>query len=154
MAEPSPIRPITLRSGHAMAAPIATGMPYPMEPPQLLSQVCFGAPLVTGKKARPVVIDSSTTIASSGIARAIRAASAFRLIGPLGRSGKSAWATCAGAVVAAPVASQSAVSAAIRPAPASANVIISASSRVKIAGFPGYAKNPIGARAPTRTMRL
>ena len=66
MPLPSPSKQITLRSGQAMAAPVA-GMPKPIEPPQLDSQSCFGAPAVNGIKARPVVTDSSTTMAFSGM---------------------------------------------------------------------------------------
>ena len=40
IALPSPSKEITFWSGHATAAPMATGMPKPIDPPQLLSHVC------------------------------------------------------------------------------------------------------------------
>src|ERR1700751_178818 len=71
IAEPSPTMQITLRSGHATAAPVATGGEKPIEPPMFCSQSCGLAAAVGGKKPRPVVMDPSTTIAFSGIAIAI-----------------------------------------------------------------------------------
>ena len=65
---------ITLRSGHATAAPVATGVEKPIEPPMFCSQSCGAAAAVGGKKPRPVVTDSSTTMAFSGIAIAIACA--------------------------------------------------------------------------------
>src|SRR5437763_11632120 len=66
MPLPSPSRQITLRSGQATAAPVATGNPMPIEPPILDSQSCGAAARVGAKKPRPVVTASSTTIAFSG----------------------------------------------------------------------------------------
>src|SRR3954453_9670718 len=71
IALPSPTMQITLRSGHATAAPVATGVENPIEPPMFCSQSCGAAAAVGGKKLRPVVMDSSTTIAFSGIAIAM-----------------------------------------------------------------------------------
>src|SRR5215468_9459126 len=66
MPLPSPSRQITFRSGQATAAPVASGIPRPIEPPMLLSQSWGGAPAVMRKKPRPVVTDSSATMAPSG----------------------------------------------------------------------------------------
>src|SRR5256884_3838260 len=71
IALPSPTMQITLRSGQAIAAPVATGVEYPIEPPRFWIQSCGAPAAITGKNARPVVTDSSTTIALSGIAMAI-----------------------------------------------------------------------------------
>src|SRR5438045_9541345 len=74
IALPSPTMQITLRSGHATAAPVATGVENPIEPPMFCSQSWGAAAAVGGKQARPVVMDSSTTMAFSGIAIAIACA--------------------------------------------------------------------------------
>src|SRR3984893_10358950 len=71
IALPSPTMQITLGSGQATAAPVATGVENPIEPPMFCSQSCGAAAAVGGKKPRPVVIDSSTMLAFSGIAIAI-----------------------------------------------------------------------------------
>src|SRR6476661_6672515 len=71
IALPSPTMQITLRSGHATAAPVAMGVENPIEPPMFCSQSWGAAAAVGGKKPRPVVMDSSTRIAFSGIAIAI-----------------------------------------------------------------------------------
>src|ERR1700689_4053282 len=71
IALPSPTIQITLRSGHATAAPVATGVENPIEPPMFCNQSWGAAAAVGGKKPRPVVMDSSTMIAFSGIAHAI-----------------------------------------------------------------------------------
>src|ERR1700724_1952973 len=68
IALPSPTMQITLRSGQATHAPGATGVENPIEPPMFCSQSCGAAAAVGGKKPRPVVMDSSTTMAFSGIA--------------------------------------------------------------------------------------
>src|ERR1700675_4043173 len=68
IALPSPTMQITLRSGQATAAPVATGVENPIEPPMFCSQSGGGAAAVGGKKPRPGVMDSSTTMAFSGIA--------------------------------------------------------------------------------------
>ena len=66
IALPSACRLITGRSGHATAAPVATGMPNPIEPPVSVSQSCGGAPAVAGDAQIPPVCASSATIAPSG----------------------------------------------------------------------------------------
>src|SRR5215468_6700755 len=66
MPLPSPSRQTTFRSGQATAAPVATGIPMPIDPPIFESQSCGAAARVGAKKPRPVVTASSTTIAFSG----------------------------------------------------------------------------------------
>src|SRR5438270_13809690 len=84
IALPSPTRQITLRSGQAIAAPVATGVENPIEPPMFCSQSCGLAAAVGGKKPRPVVMDSSITMAFSGIAIAIACAIEAWVNGPVG----------------------------------------------------------------------
>src|SRR6202166_1500025 len=84
MALPSPTMQITLRSGQATAAPVATGVENPIEPPMFCSQSCGLAAAVGGKKPRPVVMDSSTMIAFSGIAIAIACAIEAWVSAPVG----------------------------------------------------------------------
>src|SRR6202035_379978 len=84
IALPSPTMQITLRSGHATAAPVATGVENPIEPPMFCNQSWGAAAAVGGKKPRPVVMDSSTMIAFSGIAHAIACAIEAWLSGPVG----------------------------------------------------------------------
>src|ERR1700709_2877906 len=84
MAVPAPTMQITLGSGHATAAPVATGVENPIEPPMFCSQSCGLAAAVGGKKPRPVVTDSSTTMAFSGIAIAIACAIEAWFSGPVG----------------------------------------------------------------------
>src|SRR6266581_3696992 len=84
IALPSPTKQITLRSGQATAAPVATGVEKPIEPPMFCSQSCGAAAAVGGKKARPVVTDSSTTMAFSGIAIAIACAIEACVSAPVG----------------------------------------------------------------------
>src|SRR6202140_5549240 len=84
IALPSPTMQITLRSGQATAAPVATGVENPIEPPMFCSQSCGAAAAVGEKKPRPVVIDSSTTMAFSGIAIATACAIAAWVSAPVG----------------------------------------------------------------------
>ena len=84
IALPSPTMQITLRSGQATAAPVATGVEKPIEPPMFCSQSCGAAAAVGGKKPRPVVTDSSTTMAFSGIAIAIACAIEACVSAPVG----------------------------------------------------------------------
>src|SRR6476646_3459369 len=84
IALPSPTMQITLRSGHATAAPVATGVEKPIEPPMFCSQSCGFAAAVGGKKPRPVVTDPSTMMAFSGIAIAIDWALAACVSAPVG----------------------------------------------------------------------
>src|SRR5439155_22330481 len=84
MALPSPTMQITLRPGQATAAPVATGVENPIEPPMFCSQSCGAEAAVGGKKPRPVVRDSSTTMAFSGIATAIACAIEAWFSAPVG----------------------------------------------------------------------
>src|ERR1700720_4966635 len=84
IALPSPAMQITLRAGQATDAPVATGVENPIEPPMFCSQSCGAAAAVGGKKPRPVVIDSSTTMAFSGIAIATACAIAAWVSAPVG----------------------------------------------------------------------
>src|SRR6476659_4861953 len=84
IALPSPTMQITLRSGQATAAPVATGVENPIEPPMFCNQSCGTAAAVGGKKPRPVVMDSSTTMAFSGIAIAIACAIEACVSAPVG----------------------------------------------------------------------
>src|SRR3954453_15791773 len=91
IALPTPTMQITLRSGQATAAPVATGVENPIEPPMFCSQSWGAAAAVGGKKARPVVMDSSTTIAFSGIAMAMAWAIEACVSAPVGLV-NSTWA--------------------------------------------------------------
>src|ERR1700759_3663181 len=84
IALPSPYMKLTVRSGQATAAPVATGVEKPIEPPMFCSQSCGLAAAVGGKKPRPVVIDSSTMMALSGIAIAIACAIEAWVSAPVG----------------------------------------------------------------------
>src|SRR3981081_4309074 len=84
IALPSPPKQITLRSGHPPAAPPETGVENPIEPPMFCSQSCGAAAAVGGKKPRPVVMDSSTTMGFSGIALAIACAIEAGVKAPVG----------------------------------------------------------------------
>src|SRR5580704_2412241 len=84
IALPSPTMQITLRSGQATAAPVATGVEKPIEPPMFCNQSCGLADAVGGKKPRPVVMDSSTMMAFSGIAIAIACAIEACVSAPVG----------------------------------------------------------------------
>ena len=66
MALPSASRHSTWRSGHATAAPVATGRPWPMAPPVRQSQSWRGAPAVAPDTKIPEVFPSSLTMAPSG----------------------------------------------------------------------------------------
>src|SRR5947209_6221600 len=116
IALPSPTMQITLRSGQATAAPVAIGVEKPIEPPMFCSQSCGAAAAVGGKKPRPVVRDSSTMIAFSGIAQAIACAIEAKVTAPVGLLSS---ASCCGFTSdgLAPSASASASSAAIELSP-------------------------------------
>ena len=66
IADPSASSASTGRSGHATAAPTATGSPWPIAPPVSVSRSWGGAPAVLAASINPDVFDSSETIASSG----------------------------------------------------------------------------------------
>src|SRR5271154_794786 len=96
MPLPSPSRQITLLSGQATAAPVATGIPMPIDPPMFDSQSCGCAERVGAKKPRPVVTASSTTIAFSGSNAASDLPIASELIAPVDGAGGGSLVTGAG----------------------------------------------------------
>ena len=57
---------MTDRSGQAIAAPTATGSPWPIAPPVSVSQSCLGEPAVFAGKVSAEVSASSERIAPSG----------------------------------------------------------------------------------------
>src|SRR5882724_5034341 len=87
--EPSACKATTFLSGHAIAAPTASGSPSPIAPPVKESQSCGAAPCVSLKKLLPVVTDSSVTIACSGKYLQRTAPMLDGLSAPVGRSGRS-----------------------------------------------------------------
>jgi len=67
MALPSASSARTLRPGLAMAAPVASGSPWPIAPPVRVSQVMRGVrPRWPAGSHTPLVLASSETIAPSG----------------------------------------------------------------------------------------
>src|SRR6185295_12120607 len=137
MALPSPIMQITFRFGHATAAPTATGPPKPIDPPMLFSQSCGGAPALWGKKPRPVVTDSSTTIAPSGIVAPSACPRPSSVNLPLGRSGRLGSTTPAGFSFSAPNSAASASSAAMGSPFTGESVVVAQPSGVSTLGLPG-----------------
>ena len=99
IAAPSPFNEIILRSGHATAAPIETGMPWPIPPPVSISQSCGRADWVAWNTGIPDVTASSDMIEFSGIWRAIEIPAEKGVNFPVGASGnvKGAPETFAGA---------------------------------------------------------
>src|SRR5262245_13348613 len=149
MPLPSPSRHTTFRSGHATAAPVASGRPRPIEPPMLFIQSCGGAPAVMRKKPRPVVTDSSATIAPSGKRAPSEAASVSGVSGPVGSAGRLA--ACTTSPFFFPPTSSPSHSRAVVESSASVDSRwISQPSAVSTLGLSGYAKNATGAFAPTR----
>src|SRR5271156_6030530 len=73
---------MTRRSGHATAAPVAHGSPWPIAPPVSERYVCGGAAADAARNGRPVV-------APSGITVAIAAPAVIALSFPTGRSGRA-----------------------------------------------------------------
>jgi methyl-accepting chemotaxis protein len=61
IAQPSPTIQITLQSGQATAAPLATGVEKPIEPPMSCSQSCGAAAAGGGKKPRRAAGAMTTT---------------------------------------------------------------------------------------------
>ena len=78
MALPSASSASTRRPGQAIAAPVASGSPWPMDPPVRVSQSCGGAPAVAPGSHTPDVLASSETIAPSGSSAPMTAAAAAR----------------------------------------------------------------------------
>ena len=77
----------TWRSGQATAAPVATGMPWPIAPPVRHSQSCGGAPAVRPGANRLDVLPSSDTIAPSGRRAATAWATLLAVSSPVGQVG-------------------------------------------------------------------
>src|SRR6516225_5968215 len=97
IALPSASSAMTGRCGQAMAAPAASGSPWPIAPPVSVSQSCGGAPAVAAGRNRPDVTASSETIAPSGSSAPMTAAAVCGVRSPRGSPGRAAaWA--AGAV--------------------------------------------------------
>ena len=65
-----------------MAAPVAAGMPWPIEPPVSVSRVCRGAAARAMGSANPEVLASSEMMACSGSDAAIVLARLIALSGP------------------------------------------------------------------------
>ena len=70
MALPSASSASTGRSGQAIAAPVASGSPWPMAPPVSVSQSCGGAPAVAPGSHSPDVLASSDDDRALGQQRA------------------------------------------------------------------------------------
>src|SRR5215475_13435246 len=66
IALPSACGLITIRSGHATAAPVAHGGPNPIAPPGCVSSVCRAADRDIVRNGPMLVLLSSITIALSG----------------------------------------------------------------------------------------
>ena len=107
MAAPSPFRDSTLRSGQATAAPMESGIAWPMAPPVSASTSCGAAVFVWLATPPPEVTESSQMMAPSGRWRAMEAPAAWGVIGPVGgAAGRfSGWT---GPALGAPSASASA----------------------------------------------
>ena len=103
----------------------------------LFSQSCGGAPALYGKKPRPVVTDSSTTIAPSGIVAPSAWPRPSSVNLPVGRSGRLGWATPAGFSFNAPSSAASASSEASGSPSTGQSVVISQSVRRQHAGLAG-----------------
>ena len=83
MPLPSACSVTTLRSGHATAAPVASGRPMPMAPPVSMSQSCGALLTLYSGNSRPWVMDSSHTMACSGKVCATRILTAAPVSLPL-----------------------------------------------------------------------
>ena len=85
-----------------------------MAPPVSVSQSCAGAPAVAAASGTPEVLDSSTTIARSGMSAPIASATATEVSAPVGNCGRDGAATAA--VVPGATSSANAVKASAAPA--------------------------------------
>jgi hypothetical protein len=88
IALPSDSRASTGRPGQAIAAPVATGSPWPIAPPVRVSQSCGGAPAVAAGSHSPDVLASSDTMAPSGSSAPMTAAAVSAVSSPAGRAGR------------------------------------------------------------------
>ena len=136
MALPSACRLRTWRSGQATAAPVATGMPWPMAPPVRLSQSWGGAPAVAPGTKIPAVFPSSLTIAPSGSRAPTAAATVSASSAPVGRPGR-AGVRPPGRLGGAPRASANASRAAGTSSAAPASTCTSHPSGTSTPGSPG-----------------
>jgi len=84
IALPSASSAMTGRCGQAMAAPAASGRPWPIAPPVSVSQSCGGAPAVAAGRKIEEVAASSQTIASSGSSVPMMAAAVCAVSSPAG----------------------------------------------------------------------
>ena len=144
---------ITLRSGQATAAPVATGVENPIEPPMFCSQSCGAAAAVGGKKPRPVVMDSSTTMAFSGIAIAIACAIEAWVSAPVGFVSSASFCGLTSAGL-APSASASASSAATEFSPHRRHAMHLAALGLEHARLVRIGEERDGSLASTSTMCL
>ena len=121
----------------------------PIEPPVSVSKLNRGADDATGKYARPVVADSSTTIAPSGWSSASTVPTASGVSAPWGICGRSTEG--ARPARGASSASASASIAASTSSSGAASVESAQPSGVRRLGIPGYPKNATGSPAPAST---
>jgi len=77
------------RPGLAVAAPVASGSPWPIAPPVRVSQSCGGAPAVAAGSHTPLVLASSETIAPPGSSAPITAAADSPVRSPSGSAGRA-----------------------------------------------------------------
>ena len=103
----------------------------------LFSQSCGGAPALKGKKPRPVVTDSSTTMAPSGIVAPSAWPRPSSVNLPVGRSGRLGWAMPSGFTFIASSSIASASSEPIGSPSTGQSVEISQSSGDNTDGLPG-----------------
>ena len=91
IALPSASRQTTLRSGQATAAPVASGMPWPIAPPVRREPACGGAPAVgqPHEQARGVALVRRRSRPRAG-ARRSRRPSDFGVSAPVGSRGRCA----------------------------------------------------------------
>ena len=81
-----------------MAAPVAAGIPWPIEPPVRVSRVCRGAARRAAGSAKPEVLASSAMMACSGSEAAIVLARLIALSGPGSAGGGGAASVSTGEV--------------------------------------------------------
>ena len=148
IALPSDSRQSTGRSGHATAAPVATGSPWPIAPPVTVRMSWRGEPAVAHGSDRPDVIDSSATIARSGSITPIVSAIDSAVSSPLGSAGRAGSCSTGSASGATRSASRSSASTTSSPPRASTCTVQPSGTRSL--GLPGYAKKETGARVPAR----
>src|SRR5262245_28857689 len=87
IALPSACRLMTVRSGLAIAAPVAQGGPNPIAPPGWVNNVCLAADCDKDRNGPMLVLLSSITIAFSGSRDATPADKVSGVILPVGRDG-------------------------------------------------------------------